>query len=65
MLYILSYLLFSSVIIGVIFYLINNSPSGWEDENGFHVIPVEHQKQHAFQKNKDMVRSGRLHTGHA
>ena len=45
------------------FYLIEHSPSGWEDENGFHVESVEQQKQHAFAQNFGLVRSGRLRTG--
>jgi hypothetical protein len=37
MLYVIGYFLFSFVIIGIVFYLIEHSPSGWEDESGFHV----------------------------
>ena len=36
MLYVIGYFLFSFVIIGIVFYIIEHSPSGWEDENGFH-----------------------------
>ena len=36
MMYLIGYLLFSFVLIGILFYLIEHSPSGWEDENGFH-----------------------------
>jgi hypothetical protein len=40
MFYIIAYLLFSFVVIGIVFYLIEHSPSGWEDENGFHIDPT-------------------------
>jgi hypothetical protein len=36
MLYIIGFLLFAFVVIAVVSYLIDHSPSGWEDENGFH-----------------------------
>lgn len=39
MLYVIAYLLVSVVIVGIIFYMIERSPAGWEDENGFHLIP--------------------------
>jgi hypothetical protein len=34
---IIPYLLASFVFIGILFYVIKHSPSGWEDERGFHV----------------------------
>jgi len=37
MLYVIGYFLFSFVVIGIVFYLIEHSPSGWEDESGFHI----------------------------
>ena len=39
MLYIIGYLLVSFVFVGIIFFLIEHSPSGWEDEKGFHLSP--------------------------
>ena len=60
MLYIISYLLFSFVFIGILFYLIEHSPSGWENESGFHT--VKQQKQHAPQLSIDWTRSNRLLT---
>lgn len=65
MLYVMIFLLFSFVFIGILFYLIEHSPSGWEDESGFHANPVQKQKQQAPQLSTDWSRSGRLHTGHA
>jgi hypothetical protein len=35
---IIPYLSVSFVFIGILFYVIKHSPSGWEDERGFHVI---------------------------
>ena len=40
MMFVIGYLLFAFVVIGITFYLIEHSPSGWEDENGFHIEPV-------------------------
>ena len=53
MLYIISYLLFSFVFICILFYLIEHSPSGWEDESGFYTNPVKQQKQQAPQLSID------------
>jgi hypothetical protein len=39
MLYVIGYLLVSVVFVGILFYLIDHSPSGFEDENGFHFNP--------------------------
>ena len=58
MLYIICYLLFSFGFIGVLFYLIEHSPLGWEDESGFHT--VKQQKQQAPQMSTDWARSRRL-----
>ena len=63
MLYIIGFFLFAFVVISVLFYLIEHSPSGWEDENGFHLKPVELQQQHAFSQNPGLVSSRKLHTG--
>ena len=63
MLYVIGYLLFSFVFIGVLFYLIQHSPSGWEDESGFHI--VEQQKQLAPQLSTDWAQSNRLRAGNA
>jgi hypothetical protein len=60
MLYVISYLLVSLVFMGILFYLIKHSPSGWEDKSGFHT--VEQQKQQAPQLSIDWTRSSRLHT---
>jgi len=38
MLYIIGYLLFSILLIGIAFHIIEHSPTGWEDENGFHAF---------------------------
>ena len=65
MFYVIIYLLFSLVFIAILFYLIEHSPSGWEDESGFHTDPVEKQKQQVPQLSTDWSRSGRLHTGNA
>jgi hypothetical protein len=37
MMFVIGFLLFAFVVIGISFYLIEHSPSGWEDENGFHI----------------------------
>jgi hypothetical protein len=58
-----NYFLFSFVLIGILFYLIQHSPSGWEDESGFRF--VEKQKQQAPQLSTDWVRSRRLRAGNA
>ena len=63
MLYIISYLLFSFVFICILFYLIEHSPSGWENESGFHT--VKQQKQHVPQLSTNWGRSSRLRTGSA
>jgi hypothetical protein len=34
---IIPYLSVSLIFIGVLFFLLKRSPSGWEDERGFHV----------------------------
>jgi hypothetical protein len=65
MLYLISYIFFSFVFIGILFYLIEHSPSGWEDESGFHTSSVKKQKQHALQISPHWGRSGRLRTGSA
>ena len=63
MLYVIGYFLFSFIFIGISFYLIQHSPSGWEDESGFHA--VEQQKQQVPQLSTDWVRSSRLRAGNA
>jgi len=60
MLYVMGYFLVSFVITGIIFFLIQHSPSGWEDENGFHA-----SSKPAPQMNADWVRSNRLRAGNA
>ena len=65
MLYVISYLLISFVFICILFYLIEQSPSDWEDESGFHANPVKQQKQQALQLSTDWGRSSRLRTGSA
>ena len=37
MMFVIGFLLFAFVVIGISFYLIEHSPSGWEDESGFHI----------------------------
>jgi hypothetical protein len=34
---VLNYLTVSLVFIGILFFLLKRSPSGWEDEGGFHI----------------------------
>jgi hypothetical protein len=60
MLYVMGYFLVSSVITGIIFLLIQHSPSGYEDENGFNI-----NSKPAPQMNPDWVRSNRLRAGNA
>jgi hypothetical protein len=38
--FVIGFLLFAFVVMGISFYLIEHSPSGWEDENGFHIKSV-------------------------
>lgn len=40
MMFVIGFLSFAFVVISIVFYLIEHSPSGWEDENGFHIEPV-------------------------
>ena len=60
MLYVICYLLFSFVFMGVLFYLIQHSHAGWEDENGFHTSPEQDP-----QMSMDWSRSNRLRAGNA
>jgi len=60
MLYVMGYFIVSCVITGIIFLLIQHSPAGWEDENGFHV-----SSKPAPQMNPDWARSNRLRAGNA
>jgi hypothetical protein len=41
MMYIIGLFLFSLLVTGIMFYLIEHSPSGFEDENGFHLSPEQ------------------------
>jgi hypothetical protein len=50
MMFVIGFLLFALVVIGITFYLIEHSPSGWEDENGFHIEP-EPQLTHRVSKH--------------
>jgi len=60
MMFIIGYLLLSVVIITIAFFLVEKSPSGYEDENGFHI-----NSKPAPQINSDWVRSNRLRAGNA
>jgi hypothetical protein len=40
---IIIYLLVSFMSIDVLFYLLENSPSGWEDKIGFHLAAKNHK----------------------
>ncbi len=54
MLYVIGYFLISVVILGILFRLIEHAPSGWEDENGFHI-----STEPAHQLNKAVKRHAR------
>jgi len=60
MMFIIGYLLLSVVIITIAFSLVEKSPSGWEDANGFHL-----SSKPAPQMNPDWARSNRLRAGNA
>jgi hypothetical protein len=40
MMFVIGFLLFAFVVVGIAFYLIEHSPAGYEDEYGFHIEPV-------------------------
>ena len=50
LMFVIGFLSFAFAVIGVTFYLIEHSPSGWEDENGFHFEPKP-QLTHRLSKN--------------
>ena len=45
MLFVIAYVLISFVLISILFYIIEHSPSGMEDESGFHADPVQPKQQ--------------------
>jgi hypothetical protein len=47
MMFVIGYLLVCLVLASVILFLIDRSPAGWEDENGFHPDIVKQQQQKA------------------
>ena len=57
MMFVIGFLLFAFVVIGITFYLIEHSPTGWEDENGFHIEPAPQLNHRVIQHtpNSELV----------
>ena len=51
--FVIGFLLFAFAVIGITFYLIEHSPSGWEDENGFHIEPAPQLTHHVSLQSPD------------